>query len=130
DPQAGHWGGDLLVEHGSDPLAPATFGPLLVAEEDILTLDLDPFATWAIGPGPDLAPDQVDPWIEGIAELQPMLDEADISVRGLTVTGTLGTTLQHMSSGLASVSAAATVPLVIVVAVSLVATWQIGRLLS
>lgn len=130
DPQAGHWGGDLLVEHGTDPLAPATFGPLLVAEEDILALDLDPFVNWTIGPGLNLAPDQVDPWIEGLTDLQPALEEADISVRGLTVTGALRTTLSHMSSGLASVSAAATVPLVIVATVSLVATWQIARLLS
>ena len=130
DPQAGHWGGDLLVEHGTDPLAPATFGPLLVSEEDIGSLDLDPFVNWAIGPGTSLAPDQVDPWIDGLEELQPRLEEADFAVRGLTVTGSLRATLNHMSSGLASVSAAATVPLVIVVAVSLVATWQIARLLS
>ena len=130
DPQAGHWGGDLLVEHGADPLAPATFGPLLVSEEDIALLDLDPFVNWAIGPGPGLAPDQVDPWIDGLEELQPRLEEADFAVRGLTVTGTLHAMLSYMSSGLASVSAAATVPLVIVVAVSLVATWQIARLLS
>lgn len=130
DPQAARWGGDLLVQHGSDPLLPATYGPLLVAEDDITTLDLDPFARWVLAPPPDLEPEQVTGWIEGLAALPGALDEADVAVRGLTITGTLATTMEHMASGLASVSAAATVPLVIVALVSVVATWQIARLLA
>ncbi len=130
DPQAPHWGGDLLVEHGTNPLLPAAYGPLLVPADDIAALDLDPFARWVVAPPSPLEPAAVTTWIDGLQALPGALDEAEVSVRGLTITGTLDATLAHMSSGLASVSAAATVPLVIVALVSLVATWQIARLLA
>ncbi len=130
DPQDPHWGGELMVEHGTDPLLPATYGPLLVPVEDITGLDLDPFGRWVIAPPTPLEPAQVNTWTAGLGALPGALDDADVSVRGLTITGTLPQTLAHMSSGLASVSAAATVPLVIVALVSLVATWQIARLLA
>ena len=130
EPQDPHWGGELIVEHGTNPLLPATYGPLLVPAEDITALDLDPFTRWVIAPPTPLEPDQVNTWISGLTALPGALDDADVAVRGLTITGTLPATLAHMSSGLASVSAAATVPLVIVALVSLVATWQIARLLA
>ncbi|SEE31158.1 FtsX-like permease family protein [Ruania alba] len=128
DATAPRWTGSPLAAEGMDPFQPSTVGPLLVTTWD--GLDLAPFARWVIEPPADLAPADLPVWESGLAALPEAVEAANVPVRGLIIEGTLAETVASTSAGLASVRAAAAVPLVIVAVVSLVATWQIARLLT
>ncbi|UFU07794.1 FtsX-like permease family protein [Ruania halotolerans] len=128
DPTAPRWAGDPLVAEGIDPLLPSSVGPLLVTALE--GLDLDPFIRWTIAPPADLRPADLLAWQAGLSALPGALDTAEVPVRGLITEGTLAETMARTAAGVASVRAAAAVPLVIVAAVSLVATWQIAHLLA
>lgn len=130
DPDDPHWGGDLLVRSGADPLSADTYGPWLVAADALQPLSVAPFVLWTITTGPELAPDSLDAWIRGLDDVAGALDEAGLTVRGVATSGTLATTLADAQESVASVRASSAIPLLVVALVSLVALWQIARLLA
>lgn len=130
DPDDTRWGGDTTVATGMNPLEADTYGPLVVTEETLGTLSVVPFVQWTLTPGPQLQPADLDRWIAGAGRLVDALDSDGLTVRGVTVAGTLTTTLADIRENLASVRASSSIPLAIVALVSLVALWQIARLLS
>ncbi len=124
-----HWAGDLLVATGTDPYEVAAHGPLLVVEEALAPLDVAPFVRWTVTPSA-LAPDALGDWLAALPRLAPALEEADLTLRGVTTAGSLPTTLADAQDSLASVRASSAIPLLVVALVSLVALWQITRLLA
>lgn len=130
DPDDVHWAGDQTVATGSDPLNAETYGPFVVAAEALDPLTVAPYVQWTIATGPDLAPESLDAWLAALPDVAPALDEAGLTVRGVTTSGTLPTTLAHAQESLVSVRASSAIPLLIVALVSLVALWQITRLLA
>lgn len=125
-----HWAGDPMLASGVDPLNEASYGPFVVTAEALEPLDVAPFAQWTVTPGPELTPDDLDGWLDGLPQLEPALDDAGLTVRGVTTSGTLATTLADAQESLASVRASSMIPLLVVALVSLVALWQITRLLA
>lgn len=130
DPDQARWGGQEMVQTGTDPVDPEVVGPLLVDLEVIADLDDTPFARWSLAPPADLGPDEVAQWARASAQWHPDLRETDAVVRGLTVTDGLHTALTEISETLSAVRAAALVPLVIVGLLSVVAAWQLAHLLA
>lgn len=130
DPEDTHWGGDLTVKAGADPLEADTYGPWVVTTETLEPLAVAPWVRWTVTPGSELSPDALDAWLRNLPLLLPQIDDAGLTVRGVTTSGTLATTLTDAREGLASVRASSAIPLLVVALVSLVALWQITRLLS
>lgn len=130
DPDDTRWGGDATLVTGTSPLEADTYGPLVVTEETLGSLTVVPFVQWTLTPGPQLQPAELDRWIDGAGRLVDVLDDEGLTVRGVTVAGTLPTTLTDIRENLASVRASSSIPLLIVALVSLVALWQIARLLA
>jgi hypothetical protein len=123
-----HWGAEPLAAAGSDPLDPGAHGPAVVLPEALAGLDLTPFAQWTVSPGPGITPADLGPWRSGLARLPDAL--RDFTHRGLSQSGELTTTLADTDSGLASVRAAALIPLLVLALLSLVVLWQLARLLA
>ncbi|MBZ2198621.1 FtsX-like permease family protein [Occultella gossypii] len=129
DPEDPHWAGEALVAGGTDPIT-GEFGPLLVTAPALDQLGSVPYVRWTITPPPTVTDADLPEWRSGLAGLEQAMNDAGVDVRGLTVTAGLASTLDDAASGLAAVDAATTIPLVIVALVSLVAVWQIARLLA
>ena len=123
-----NWGAEPLAATGNDPLEPDVHGPAIVLSEALAGLDLAPFAQWTISPGPGITPADLGHWRTGLARLPEAL--AEFTYRGLAQSGDLATTLADTDSGLASVRAAALVPLLVLALLSLVVLWQLSRLLA
>lgn len=130
DPEDTHWGGDLILKAGTDPLEADTYGPWLVTDETLEPLDVAPWVRWSVTPGSELSPSTLDAWLRSLPLMADQIDEAGLTVRGVTTSGTLATTLADAREGLASVRASSAIPLLVVALVSLVALWQITRLLA
>ncbi|TDE95820.1 ABC transporter permease [Occultella glacieicola] len=129
DPEHPHWSGEALAAGGTDPIT-GEFGPLIVTTPALDQLGSVPHVRWTITPPPTVTDADLPGWRTGLAGLEQAMNDAGVDVRGLTVTGGLASTLDDAASGLAAVDAATTIPLVIVALVSLVAVWQIARLLA
>lgn len=130
DAEDTHWAGDLMLRTGADPLEIDTYGPWVVGMDTVEPLALAPFVRWTITPGSELSPQALDGWLRGLPRITGALDDADLTIRGVTSTGSLATTLLDARDGLASVRASSAIPLLVVALVSLVALWQITRLLA
>jgi len=130
DPDDTHWAGDLTLTEGTDPLESEAYGPWVVTAETLEPLAVAPFVRWTITPGAELTPHALDAWLRDLPRLSDALVDAGVTVRGVTTTGTLTTTLADARDGLASVRASSAIPLLVLALVSLVALWQITRLLG
>lgn len=130
DAQASRWGGDPSVEGGRDPEAANTFGPLLVTQSTVDGLDVVPFVRWTLSPGPAVAPADLVGWERGLAGLREAFDDAGVVERGITLTGSLASTVADVRERLVAVRAAGAIPLVVVAVVSLVAVRQVAGLLA
>ncbi|WP_154794894.1 FtsX-like permease family protein [Occultella kanbiaonis] len=129
DPEHPHWVGEALVAGGADPIT-GEFGPVIVTAPALDQLGSVPYVRWTITPPPTVTDADLPEWRSGLAGLEQAMNDAGVDVRGLTVAAGLASTLDDAASGLAAVDAATTIPLVIVALVSLVAVWQIARLLA
>ncbi|GAB2599504.1 FtsX-like permease family protein [Pseudactinotalea suaedae] len=130
DPDDTHWAGDPTLTDGTDPLEIDAYGPWVVTAQTLEPLAVTPFVRWVVTPGAELTPEALDAWLRDLPRVPDALDEAGLTVRGVTTSGTLTTTLADAREGLASVRASSAIPLLVVALVSLVALWQITRLLG
>ncbi|WP_420113623.1 FtsX-like permease family protein [Pseudactinotalea sp.] len=130
DADATHWFGDAMLATGVDPLNADSYGPFLVTTEALTPLAVAPFVQWSITPGAELSPETLDDWLSALPLVAERLSDEGLTVRGVTTSGTLTGTLADAREGLASVRASSAIPLLIVALVSLVALWQITRLLA
>ncbi|GII99660.1 FtsX-like permease family protein [Sediminihabitans luteus] len=123
------WSGDDLAAHGTDGTA---FGPLVVpAPAGDEAFGGTPFVRWVVAPVTgSVVVDDLPVLAAGAADLRDVLRDDDaFAVRGVTVTGGLGTTADAAGSAVAAASAVSRVPLGLLGVVGVVALAQLARLL-
>lgn len=130
DAQHPFWSGGPILGGGAESGAAEAYGPLFVTFETLTSLNSDPFIRWVVSTPEQFGPDDVLPWATASAGWQDALDDAGVSLRGLTAHGTLPESLTEVDSALAAVSSASLIPLVIISILAVVATWQLAYLLS
>jgi len=122
------WFGDPLIEAGTSE---GTAGPFLVDRDVLLSRSTQPSVRWTIEPIPErAAPAGLPRLATGVRSLPASLDDNPaVNVRGLVDTGALGDTLDDLAVSLAATRGVNVLPILLIVAMSLVAILQTGRLL-
>lgn len=114
----------------ADP-EPGVLGPLLADEDTVRALVDAPFVVWRVGPEVSaLDADAFALLAEGSDGLELALTRAEgFAVRGVTVTGSLGTAAARADQVASTVRAVGLVPVVLLVTVAVTSLAQVTRLL-
>lgn len=122
------WGMDPTSRTGVDPSAAHAFGPALISEETIRQIGSAPFIRWQVLPE-GLTPETVTAWQRGVAGLVDELTQAEVSSRGIVVSGGLEATLAQVHESLQAVHAVTPIPYSLLTIIGAIAIWQILSLL-
>lgn len=131
DPVAPTWFAEPGPAGGVDPNARSAWGPLLLAEEDLRALPSQPFVRWrAWIDVPAVTPGEATQLARAMRAIPDALDDRDVAVRGMTAAGSAGETLSEATATLGAARVSVLVPLSMLAAISLLAAWQVVRLLA
>lgn len=125
DPAAAMWLGDPLMGSGVDG---TTFGPLVVAPE-VVAASGSPFLRWVVAVG-KVKPSQLSLLAERAQNAARAVKEADVSGRGIVVTGDLGPTAAQAARDSASGDAFGFLPVSVLILVAIVGLGQVAALLA
>lgn len=127
DPDAPFWAMDALATGAG---ADGPFGPVLVDEATLLTVQDDPFVRWSLLPRvAELSVDDVGAMATGLTTLRSTFHASPAQVRGVVETGTLGATTLRLDADAATARAVTGVPVVVLLLISVVSIAQVARLL-
>ncbi|MDO5676077.1 MAG: FtsX-like permease family protein [Propionibacteriaceae bacterium] len=120
------WFGDPLVTDGADA---TSNGPLIV-DPTALTGG-DPFLRWSVVPDADrITPEQLNSLAEAAERAKALVDEADLTGRGIVVDGSLASTAERASRDWAIGRAFGIVPVSVLLLVAAVGLVQVSGLLG
>lgn len=107
-------------------------GLAITGASALAAFDSTPTVYWTIRPNlSSLNPDQIEPLLHGLGNLVPPLsNNSAFNVRGVLSDGELQSTLRTISAGLRASRAIGSVPLVLIAITSLVALFQVAKLLA
>ncbi|PZF85929.1 hypothetical protein [Jiangella anatolica] len=128
DPADPFWFGEPLEVTGVDGSA---YGPFVVTEDSLTAVEASPRARWRITPLADeITPGQVDGLAAALPGLPGALEDDRIDVNGVAISGDLAATAAALDADVDRGASVSAVPLVVLVAVAVVAGAQVARLLG
>ncbi|WP_158522442.1 ABC transporter permease [Tessaracoccus aquimaris] len=127
DPSAAMWLGDPMLRTGASG---EDVGPLVVAPE-VLAASGSPFIRWVVVPdGAAIKPAQLPMLTERAASAAKAVEDADVSGRGVVVTGDLAPAAEQAARESASGDAFGFLPVSVLILIAIVGLTQVAGLLS
>ena len=126
-PESPFWAMDTMATGpGDEP----PYGPVLVDEATLVTVQDDAFVRWSLLPRVgELSVDDTTALASGLQSVRGSLQASPAQVRGVVESGSLATTVLRLDADAATARAVTGVPVAVLVLISLVAIIQVARLL-
>lgn len=124
-----YWFGDPAVVSGESS---GSFGPLVLPENALAALDLNPFVRWTLVPDREtITTDQLGPLGEAASSWESAIrDDSALAAGGVIFAGGLAATVTTIERGITSVSGVSPIPLVLTGVIGFLALLQLARLLA
>jgi hypothetical protein len=108
------------------------FGPLVIDEDALAALDLNPFVRWTLVPDVEtITTDQLDPLGDAATLWEPAIrEDPELAAGGVIFAGELAATVSTIERGIASVRGVSPIPLVLSGVIGFIALLQLARLLA